>query len=281
MRILSTVLWSILLALNSGLARAEDSPIVQEKVVRIPSLRDPQVQLETTLFDPPALEHGRAPVVVINHGTNGDAPQPEPRYVPVQAINFFIEQGMSVVLPNRRGRAASGGKPPVLKDCDITAYSLEAAADIDDAVQWVAQQPEYRGRPIVVLGQSTGGSATMAYSSLATNLASAVINFHGGLRPRLGPTDCKWEARVKAFAAYAPTSRPKSLWIYTANDHSSNPPYIKRLHETFEAAGGHAVLHQLPAFKEDGHYLLTDPEGRAIWGPLVLEYLQAMGVRRR
>jgi dienelactone hydrolase len=129
---------------------------------------------------------------------------------------------------------------------------LENAADIEDIVTWLETQKKYKSRKIILIGQSTGGLATMAYSSLTTHPVDAIINFHGGMRP----------------------SSPPSLWFYTANDHSSNPEYISRLYKSFADAGGTAKLIQLPAFKSDGHYLFGDPDGGSIWQPIVLDYLR-------
>jgi hypothetical protein len=93
------------------------------------------------------------------------------------------------------------------------------------------------------------------------------------MRPR-SESDCLWQARIDAFSTYAKTSSPESLWIYTANDHSSNPAYIARLHKAFTDAGGHATLYQLPAFEDDGHYLFGKETGGPIWQPIVLQYLK-------
>jgi dienelactone hydrolase len=127
-----------------------------------------------------------------------------------------------------------------------------------------------------MIGQSTGGLTTMAYSSFADPRISAIINFHGGMRPR-SESDCLWDARVEAFKAFAKTALP-SLWVYTANDHSSNPEYISKLYKAFTDAGGKAELHQLAAFKSDGHYLFGDRDGGEIWQPIVMSYLRTRNI---
>ncbi len=117
----------------------------------------------------------------------------------------------------------------------------------------------------------------MAYSSLLNKKVAAVINFHGGIRPQC-ETDCKWQARIDAFNAYAPTPKPMSLWIYTANDHSSTPEYISRLYSEFLKSGGNAKLFQLGPFKDDGHYLISSEDGGEIWQPLVMDYLRKLEI---
>ena len=241
----------------------------------VPSATNSQIQYETTLFEPSLGAKSDTPVVIINHGTN--SAQPQSRYRPLIPVQFFTGLGYSIVVPNRRGYGKSTGKQVKIKNCDLTAYGMDNALDIADVMVWVKNQDRYRGRKLIVIGQSTGGLATMAYSARADSAVAAIINFHGGIRPS-SPTDCKWQARIEAFDAYAPTSHPYSLWIYTANDHSSNPAYIAKLYQSFAAAGGTSQLLQLPAFKTDGHYLFTDPDGLSIWGPLVSHYLQELKI---
>jgi len=183
--------------------------------------------------------------------------------------------GYTVILPMRRGYSNSTGERVAVHNCNLTRYGLENAEDIQDVVCWLKNHDKFRNRKIIMIGQSTGGLVTMAYSSLPSYPVDAIINFHGGMRPS-SPTDCKWDARVDAFKTYAKTSSPRSLWFYTANDHSSNPEYITKLYKSFIEAGGQAKLMQLPAFKTDGHYLFGDPDGGVIWQPIVMDYLKEL-----
>lgn len=157
-------------------------------------------------------------------------------------------------------------------------YGLENASDIDDAVSWIMQNADYKDRKIVLIGQSTGGLAVMAYSSLATNQADAIINFHGGMRAETSD-DCRWQARIDAFTFYAKTSRPTSYWVYTANDHSSSSQYIGELFREFLKSGGKAWLTQFGPFKEDGHFLFNDQDGGELWHPKIVNYLKSVDVR--
>jgi dienelactone hydrolase len=251
-----------------------DSSLFDEQVVMVNSSINSDVKFETSVFTPKRSLGSKSPLLVINHGTN-DAVLPQSRYRPLNAVRFFASFGLSVVVPNRRGYGNSTGPRVHSSGCDLTTYGLENAKDIDDFISEIRKQDQYRSRPIIMIGQSTGGLATMAYSSLSTNEASAIINFHGGVRPS-SPSSCLWDARIAAFESYAKSSKPQSLWIYTANDHSSNPEYIASLYKSFIEAGGHAQLRQLPAFKNDGHYLFDDRDGGAIWQPIVEKYLHEL-----
>lgn len=247
----------------------------REQVVMIQSPTKADVQFEVTIFQPKVISAPDSPLVIINHGSNGNLKQDRDR--PMSGVRFFNNLGMTVIVPMRQGYSNSTGKRALIKNCDLTAYALENAHDIEDIISWIDTQEQYKGRKIIMVGQSTGGLTSMAYSSFASNRASAIINFHGGVRPH-STEDCFWKSRVDAFDLFAKTSKPKSLWVYTANDHSSNPDYIAQLFDSFKKSGGQAELLSLPAFKDDGHYLFGDKDGESIWQPLVKYYLQEMNL---
>ncbi|MEO6938970.1 MAG: alpha/beta fold hydrolase [Candidatus Kapaibacterium sp.] len=256
---------------NSELSESE-LPSTEE-ILHVRSHITSDVEFEVTVFTPTDSLDAHAPIVIINHGSN-----PKPGQLRERAISptkFFLSLHYTVILPMRRGYAGSSGRRVKIKDCNLTEYGLANASDIDEVVQWLQTQDRFKGRKIIMIGQSTGGLATMAYSSLSSNIASAIINFHGGVRPSL-PEDCLWQARLDAFAQYGKTSRPTSLWFYTANDHSSNPEFIRKLYAAFSKNGGEARVMQLSAFKHDGHFLFGDPDGGPTWQPVVIEYLTAM-----
>lgn len=184
---------------------------------------------------------------------------------------------MPVILPMRRGYAESTGEKVKIQNCNLTEYGIENAKDIQEVVSWLLAQEKFKNRKIILVGQSTGGLAVMAYSSFPDNHASAILNFHGGMRPE-GPNDCKWQARIDAFNTYAKTSTPVSYWFYTENDHSSNSAYISRLFQSFLNAGGKVWLGQFGKFKNDGHYLFGDKDGGEIWQPKALNYLTKLGL---
>ena len=244
-----------------------------EEILRVRSHLHPGVEYEVTIFTPSDSADAHAPIVIINHGSSPTPGQPRERSI--SPTKFFLSLHYTVILPMRRGYAGSTGRKVKIEDCDLTEYGLANASDIDEVVQWLETQERFKGRKIIMIGQSTGGLATMAYSSLRSNIASAIINFHGGVRPA-SPEDCLWQARLDAFTTFGKTSRPNSLWFYTANDHSSNPEFIRRLYAAFTKSGGQARVMQLSAFKDDVHYLFGDPDGGETWQPIVLEYLKAM-----
>jgi len=250
----------------------------KEKVVFIPAKHHTGVKYETTVFTKETPEPSKAPIVILVHGTSPKPGGNERRATFIYPTRFFIGLGCTVVIPMRRGFSQSSGPRVDVHDrYDLTRYGLDNASDLEEVVEWVRSSPDWNHRKIVMIGQSTGGLCVMAYSSLTRSRVDAIINFHGGIRPS-SSSDPILQGRINAFATFGHTSKPESLWIYTANDHSSNPDYIQRLHAAFTRAGGKAELHQLPAFKEDGHILFGDRDGGAIWQPIVLNYLNRMDV---
>jgi len=63
------------------------------------------------------------------------------------------------------------------------------------------------------------------------------------------------------------------LWIYSRNDTYFGPEIAKRMHSAFVAAGGNAEYHVLPAFGDDGHFLIDSANGVPLWAPLVSRFL--------
>ena len=250
---------------------------MREEVIWIPATIDGRtLRLQATLFRP--ANAGRAPVVVINHGTQGGVPgRDQPRYRALDASRLLVASGYVVLLPMRRGYAGSEGEQVQVHGADLEAYGIDNARDVRAAVTWIRDRDFVDPRRIFVFGQSTGGLTTMAYLGMADEGVVGAVNFHGGMRPHHLDDDPLLDGRIRAFASYAKTTRLPSLWIYTDNDHSSRPPFIARLHAAYRGAGGDAELHQLPSFKRDGHGLFGDPDGRAFWVPLVDAFLQRLG----
>jgi hypothetical protein len=61
--------------------------------------------------------------------------------------------------------------------------------------------------------------------------------------------------------------------IYTENDTFFGPALSKRLHEAWTEVGGIAEYHLLAPFKEDGHFLVDDPDSVPVWSPIVMKFL--------
>ena len=67
-----------------------------------------------------------------------------------------------------------------------------------------------------------------------------------------------------------------SLWLYSENDSYFDAELSKRMVSAYGGAGGRAVYVLVGPFKEDGHTLFGDPDGRSTWTPYVASFLGAL-----
>jgi dienelactone hydrolase len=220
-------------------------------------------------------------LVVINHGapTSGPASLSQPRFEPASA--WFVAQGYVVVVPQRRGYGETGGRyNESYSHCDNADFAgagREGARDIAAAVAFMRRQPFVRAEGTLVVGQSAGGWATLAFASQNPPGVSGMVNFaggRGGRRGNLANHNCSPEKLVKAAAAFGRTARVPTLWIYTRNDSFFDPGLSRRMAEAYEKAGGVADYRLLPAFGHDGHYLFSSAAGVPLWAPYVAAFIE-------
>lgn len=83
-----------------------------------------------------------------------------------------------------------------------------------------------------MVGQSAGGWAAMALSSVNPPQVKAVIIFAAGRGGRVGGkpnNNCAPDRLVEATADFGRTSRVPMLWIYIENDTFFGPELSKRM----------------------------------------------------
>ena len=123
----------------------------------------------------------RATVVVINHGSPSNRMRPFKALFPCddEASAWFLRRGFVVVEALRRGYGATGGDwAESYGACDEADYldaGLAGARDVDATVRTALALPFARPDGAVVIGQSAGGWATLAYSSLPHPGVAALI----------------------------------------------------------------------------------------------------------
>jgi dienelactone hydrolase len=129
---------------------------------------------------------------------------------------------------------------------------------------------------VVVVGQSAGGWAALAFASRAPAGLRAVINFAGGLggqsydRP---DNNCAPDRLIATAEDFGRTSRVPTLWIYTENDSYFAPRLSKAMAGAFRIAGGKVDYQLLPSFGTDGHFLAESENADTVWGPVVERFL--------
>jgi pimeloyl-ACP methyl ester carboxylesterase len=228
----------------------------------------------------------RVPVAVINHGSPAD-PADRASMVPAacssEPARWFLARGYAVVFPLRRGFGASSGEVAESSGpCDSPDYfraGLESARDVAAAVRYATALPYARPDGTVVVGQSLGGWATVAFAAEPHPQVAGLISMAGGRGGHAyadAGGNCRPDLLIAAAAAFGRTARTPMLWIYADNDSFFPPPLARAMYDAFTEAGGRAALAQ-PSFPgPDGHALFYAQGGSRVWGPLVAAYLADM-----
>jgi pimeloyl-ACP methyl ester carboxylesterase len=104
------------------------------------------------------------------------------------------------------------------------------------------------------------------------------VNFAGGdggdsLRHVDAP--CQPERLRAAFASYGASSHVPTLWLYSRNDRVWGPEYPKVWFAAFHAAGGRGEFVELPADKNNGHYIFN--RNPPAWQPAIERFLAQNG----
>jgi dienelactone hydrolase len=272
----AVVLAALLLAGPAGAAAQPESA-----TVRIPITEKRlfggtrQLSLEATLFR--AAVPSPSPLLVFNHGSTGrgrGAPTETLTYPEV--ARFFVERGVSVLVPMRRGRGASGGDYLERYECDpavLAAGVDRGLEDLDAVMAFVAAQPWVdRGR-LLVGGMSRGGFLAILHASTRPTGARGVINFAGGWT--VEPCDQRIRFHAPALASAGRTARLPMLWLYAENDRNYGPDAVRAYHRAFTGAGGAAELRLFSPIGHDGHILL--PRSVAVWSEAVDAFLVGLG----
>jgi len=240
-----------------------------QEVIGVPHLQSGSLQ--TTVYRPEG--SGPFPVVIINHGKGMGDPRDEPRYRAFFPSQEFLKRGYMVMVPMRLGFAGSSGTAKSY-GCDLVKDGYSQASSIESVVAYAKERADVKKDSLLVVGQSYGGFASVAYGAIATpSSVKAIISFSGGLRKASG--GCLWDqALYKAYAEFGEKSKIPTLWVYTENDGYFPPWLVKGMHLSYKNAGGQAELVVLPPHRENGHFLFDDRDGAAIWGPVVQPFLR-------
>jgi dienelactone hydrolase len=236
------------------------------------------VRLETTLYRPDG--PGPFPLAIVNHGVPPDKTEVERRRIRYRYLSqarALVDRGFAVAIPMRRGYGySSGGFNPA--SCDIAGYGRVDAQDIRAVADHLKGHPSIDAARVLLVGQSAGALAALAYASQGDPAVIGVVNFAGGLR-LMGNSQselCWRPALVRAFSDYGSRIRRPSLWVYAENDSYFPPELVDEGVTAFRSAGADAWLERLAPFKRDGHFVFGDPDGNALWLPLLDRFLAGL-----
>jgi dienelactone hydrolase len=276
---MTKVLFSMIAMTLSALAHAQtlQSPLdasINESIVFVKNDKLFPVDLEVTLYKPDGA--GPFPVLVINHGKAAMNNRLQPRSRHTTVAREFLRRGYAVVIPTRQGFSNSGGAA-VGEGCNITGNGEAQATDLISVTRWIKSQTWADGERMLMMGQSHGGLATLAYAQSPDPGYRLFVNFAGGLRWTSG--SCTWEVNLrKAFASYGERTKVPSIWFYGENDSFFPPSVVSPAHEAYVAAGGKAELVAYGAFETDAHGMFGSIDGLPIWFDKVKAKMQVNGL---
>lgn len=245
------------------------------------------VHLDMRIYKPGTT--GRFPTLVFNHGSTGHGTDSTRFKQPVDApavAAFFLQRGWAVVMPARRGRAASEGQYDegfstnrALGYTCISSLSLAGAdralRDIEAAMTAILEMPFVDRERVAIGGVSHGGALSVAYAGTHPTQVKGVINFVGGWLGEPCPTMSSVnQSLLKRGAAY----HRESIWLYAENDPYYSLSHSRENFSAFTDAGGKGSFHEFVVPAENGHWLPAFP---GIWAARLDAYLKQNGLPSR
>jgi dienelactone hydrolase len=254
-----------------GPAAAEGEPNrMQQWLVPSP---DPDTAARAVLYRPPG--DGPFRLAVVAHASTQNvlrrAQMPQPEYRALAA--FLVARGFAVLVPERPGHGATGGR--YLEDqggCDEADYVRAGRATADSiaaALAFLRKQSFIRPDGAVVVGHSAGGWGALALAGDNPAGVSAVIAFAPGRggHPNDFPNQvCAPHTLLSAAAEFGRNARVRVTWLVAANDSYFSPDLSRRLADAFRAGGDRVDFHVLVPSGGEGHWLAEGEAGVKIAG---------------
>jgi dienelactone hydrolase len=244
---------------------------------------DPDVAAHALLFRPPG--SGPFPLAVIAHASTQNvlrrAQMPQPEYAALSA--WLVARGFAVLMPERPGHGATGGK--YLEDqsgCDEANYSRAGHATADSiaaALNFMREQPFIRQDGTVVVGHSAGAWGALALAGSNPKGVSSIIAFapgRGGRANDFPNQVCAPRTLISAAAEFGHDARVPVVWLVSANDTYFSPELSRQLSDAFRAGGGRVDFRILAAYGSEGHWLAETDGGIRSAGPELERALKAL-----
>jgi dienelactone hydrolase len=244
---------------------------------------DPDVAAHALLFRPPG--EGPFPLALIAHASTQNAlrraQMPQPEYAALAA--WLVGRGYAVLVPERPGHGATGGK--YLEDqngCDEANYSRAGYATADTikaAFSFVSAESFVQSGGAVIIGHSAGAWGALAFAADADpKQVSRIIVFapgRGGHANDMPNQVCAPRTLIASAAEFGDDARVPVTWLVTANDSYFSPDLSKQMADAFRAGGDNVDFRVLPAFGSDGHALAETDGAEKIFGPALEAGLKA------
>ena len=235
---------------------------------------DPDTAAHAVLFRPPG--NGPFRLAVIAHASTQNvlrrAQMPQPEYLALAA--WLVKQGFAVLVPERPGHGATGGR--YLEDqggCDEAddVHAGRATADeIAAALDYLRGQSFIRHDGAVIVGHSAGAWGALALAGKNPQEISGIIAFapgRGGHANDFPGEVCAPHTLATAAAEFGKAARVPVVWLVAANDSYFSPALSKQLADAFRAGGGRIEFRVLAASGSEGHWLAETDSGIKIATP--------------
>ncbi|OAE96775.1 peptidase [Bradyrhizobium centrolobii] len=234
---------------------------------RVPS-PDADIAAHALLFRPPGA--GPFRLAIIAHASTqnvlrrAQTPQPEYRAL----VTFLIARGFAVLVPERLGHGATGGR--YVEDqggCDEADYARSGRATADEislALEFLRKQDFVRKESAVVFGHSAGGWGALALANADPQHISAIIAFapgRGGHANDVPGRICAPHTLLAAATAFGKTARIPVTWLVAANDSYFAPAVSRGLADAFRGGGDKLDFSVLPAVGSEGHWMIETEAG--------------------
>ncbi len=229
----------------------------------IATIDNKDYQLEAMIYRPS--DNYMHPLIIMNHGRNG-------KYASVYSnesktlstlCSALAEKGYVVMLLVRRGYGNSQGPDSELKETAVTS-GLEACKDVKSAIIFMKQKSYVTKDKIVVIGHSQGGWVALASSTQKIDGLLGTVNLCGGTNyENMGSGKINEEVQshwIWASGILGEKNIVPTLWIYSENDRNHPVRYVNKMFEAFEKSGGKGKLIIKPPYKDNGHYIMGEPD---------------------
>jgi dienelactone hydrolase len=234
---------------------------------------DKEIAAHAVLFRP--VGAGPFRLAVIAHASTQNALRraqlPQPEYPALAA--WLVSRGFAVLVPERLGHGATGGR--YLEDqsgCDEADYLHAGRATADEiaaALDYLRGQAFIRQDGAVIVGHSAGAWGALALAGANPKTVSAIIAFAPG---RGGHADdapnqvCATSRLLAAAAEFGKAARVPVTWLVAANDTYFSPDLSRQLADAFRHGGDQVDFRVLAASGSEGHWLVETEGGiKSAW----------------
>jgi dienelactone hydrolase len=234
---------------------------------------DPDTAARAILYRPPG--DGPFRLALIAHASTQNplrrAQMPQSEYRALAA--FLLARGFAVLVPERPGHGATGGR--YLEDqgdCDGADYDSAGRATaeaIAAALNYMRSQSFVRQEGAVILGHSAGAWGALAMAGEKAKGVSAIVAFaagRGGHANDLPDQVCARHSLLATAREFGKGARVPVAWLVAANDTYFSPGLSRQLADAFRSGGGSVDFHVLAASGSEGHWLAETDSVAAIAG---------------